>query len=271
VSEPSARSQDPSIDPLGPGAVLPHLRTLSLGRRLFFFRVVDSTNDLFRSGGLSSARSGTVVVAEEQRKGRGRQGRAWDAPPFRALLFSALLEVEGGAERAALANLVAALAAADAIESIGGPELRIRWPNDLVAEERKVAGILSEYGVSPGRLVIGIGLNVNQEGAELPEGAASLRTLAGRSFDRGRILAEILNRLEDHLAALDARGFEPLRRRIEERSSLVGRTALLDLGRETVAAPVAGVGPRGGLVLEIDGRRAEFLDGEVVRVLSPAR
>ncbi|MFH1679224.1 MAG: biotin--[acetyl-CoA-carboxylase] ligase [Candidatus Eisenbacteria bacterium] len=249
--------------------VLPRLETRSLGRRLHVYRTVDSTNGLLRGEAFWNAPAGTVIAAEEQRKGRGRLDRVWEAPPFRALLFSVLIEPRGGTEEAALANLVAALAVADAVADGGGPSLRIRWPNDLVADDRKVCGILSEYRSDRGALVIGIGLNVNQEKGELPPAASSLRTITGRAFVRAPLLAGILNRLEAHLDELGARGFEPLRARIEERSSLPGRTVTLDLGGgRTLIATAIGIGPSGGLVVSAPDGPREVLAGEVTRVLS---
>lgn len=252
--------------------VAPHLATRVLGRSLLIFRSVDSTNDLLRSDAFRSAPAGTVIAAEEQRKGRGRLERVWEAPPFRALLFSVLVEASGGAEEAARANLVAALAVADAVQGAGGPDLNIRWPNDLVVGDRKVCGILSEFRSDRGALIVGIGLNVNQTEEELPPNAASLRTLAGRAFPRGPLLAAILNRFEEDLDALRERGFEPLRARIEERSSLIGRTVTLDLGGgRTLTAPALAVGPSGGLILALPDGTREILAGEVVRVFASER
>jgi BirA family biotin operon repressor/biotin-[acetyl-CoA-carboxylase] ligase len=247
--------------------VVRHLATRVLGRSLLIFRSVDSTNDLLRSDAFRNAPAGTVIAAEEQRKGRGRLDRVWEAPLFRALLFSVLVEARGGAAEAALANLVAALAVADAVQDVEGPSLDIRWPNDLVANDRKVCGILSEFRSDRGALVVGIGLNVNQTEEELPPNAASLRTLAGRAFPRVPILAAILNRFEEHLDVLREGGFEPLRARIEARSSLVGRTVTLDLGAgRTLTAPALGIGPSGGLILALPDGPREFLAGEVLRV-----
>jgi BirA family biotin operon repressor/biotin-[acetyl-CoA-carboxylase] ligase len=165
-------------------------------------------------------------------------------------------------------NLAAALAVADGVRASGGPELRVRWPNDLVSDGGKVCGILSERRTDTGTLVVGIGLNVNQLAEELSAGGASLRTLTGREFARAPLLAEILLAFEGVLDVLEREGFEPLRARIEERSSLLGRSVTLDLGDRTVTGAATGIGASGGLVVRTGEGTREYMSGEVVRVRS---
>ncbi|MFH1277719.1 MAG: biotin--[acetyl-CoA-carboxylase] ligase [Candidatus Eisenbacteria bacterium] len=249
-----------------PDAVKGALRTAWIGRDLRAYRSTTSTNDLLLRGG--GGAPGTVAVAEEQTEGRGRRGREWTAPPYRALLFSVLLRPGGDAESASLANLAAGVAVVRGVEERGGPPLRVRWPNDLYSGERKVCGILSEYRPAEGNLVIGVGLNVNQTAEELPPGGASLRTITGRTWVREPLLASILGRLERAVDRLAAEGFEPLRREAEELSDLVGRPVTLDLGRETVRGRAVGIGPKGGLLLQEEKGLIEYRIGEVTRVLS---
>jgi BirA family biotin operon repressor/biotin-[acetyl-CoA-carboxylase] ligase len=137
-----------------------------------------------------------------------------------------------------------------------------------VFEGGKVCGILSERRTDTGTLVVGIGLNVNQTADELPPGGVSLRTLTGRTFARAPLLAEVLFAFEGVLDVLERQGFEPLRARIEERSSLVGRSVTLDLGDRTVTGVATGVGASGGLVMRTDEGTREYVSGEVVRVRS---
>lgn len=257
-----------SAVPLDPDAVTAALATRSLGRSLRVFRTVDSTNDLLLRDEFAGSAPGTVIVAEEQRAGRGRRGREWTAPPFEALLFSVLLRPGSDAEEASLVNLAAGVAVARAVEQSGGLSLRVRWPNDLYDGERKVCGILSEFRPREKALVVGIGLNVNQTPEGLPPGAASLRTATGRVWAREPLLAAILGRLEEAVDGLARRGFEPLRAEAEARSDLVGRPVHLDLGDRTLRARAVGIGPRGGLLLKEGESVNEYRAGEVVRVLS---
>jgi len=246
--------------------VSPALRTEWIGRRFHAYRRVESTNEMLLSGPFRGAPAGTVVVAEEQTKGRGRLDRRWEAPPFRAILFSLLLRPGTDPERASLRNIAAALAVAEGIADRTGVSLRIRWPNDLYGTDGKVCGILSEYRSGTGRLVVGVGLNVNQKSDELPEGGASLRTMTGRKHERGPLLASILNRLEERLALLVREGFAPLRSEAEKRCDLSGRRVTIRIGDEDQTGIAAGIGAAGGLLLWRDGRTEEIRLGEVTRV-----
>jgi BirA family biotin operon repressor/biotin-[acetyl-CoA-carboxylase] ligase len=135
---------------------------------------------------------GAIVVADHQTAGRGRLGRSWEAPPGTALLCSILLKPP--ADRAApQLSLVAGVAVADAIEQVVGLAAQLKWPNDVMLRRRKVAGCLAE--ARDGAVVLGIGVNVNQTGDQLPERAGSLRTLTGREWDREELLASLLDDL----------------------------------------------------------------------------
>lgn len=248
--------------------VVPLLRTRRLGRPVLFFRSVGSTNDMLLEGAFERYGEGTVLATEEQTAGRGRRGRSWQAPPFRALQFSVLLRPDGGAETAALSTLTSGLAVAEALRETTGMEAKIRWPNDLAWDGRKVCGILSEYSGARGALVIGIGLNVNQRLSELPEGAASVQGATGVERRRGEILAAILGRLEHWMERLAREGFEPVRAEAERLSSLLGRRVTISLGERELTGLATGIGPGGGLVIRAEGGEKEYRAGEVVRVVA---
>ncbi len=248
--------------------VTPHLGTKRVGRPIHFFRSVTSTNDILLKGAATVYGDGTVIVAEEQSAGRGRHGRRWEAPPFEALQFSVLFHPRWDAEGAALSTLTASLAVAAALREEAGIECGIRWPNDLILEGRKICGILSEYSGAKKALVIGVGLNVNQREEALPEGATSVAVGAGRSFSRGRLLASILHRMEERIDRMALEGFEPVRAEAERFSSLVGKRVILDVGGGEVRGVAAGIGPRGGLIVDTGRGPKEYRAGEVTKVLS---
>jgi BirA family biotin operon repressor/biotin-[acetyl-CoA-carboxylase] ligase len=141
---------------------------------------------------------GAVAVTEEQTEGRGRLGRRWEAAPGTSILVSVLLVPPVEPPRLPELSLVAGGAVAQAIAEITGIEPAIKFPNDLLIGMRKVAGILAES--SEGRVVLGIGVNVNQTAQELPADTltppTSLRVVLGEPVDRARLLAAILLRLE---------------------------------------------------------------------------
>jgi BirA family biotin operon repressor/biotin-[acetyl-CoA-carboxylase] ligase len=180
-------------DSLAPDRVLP-LLTGRFGKSYRYAESTTSTQRMLRPGDPE----GSVAVADEQTAGRGRLGRSWHAPAGTALLFSTLLVPAVDPSRLPELSLVAGAAVAEAITDVSGLQPEIEFPNDVLIGGRKVAGILAES--SEGRVVLGIGVNTNQEEAELPPDAqtepTSLRLQLGRPVDRAELLAAILARLE---------------------------------------------------------------------------
>ncbi|MHB8605273.1 MAG: biotin--[acetyl-CoA-carboxylase] ligase [Thermoplasmatota archaeon] len=157
----------------------------------------ESTNDEVRSLAEKGAAAGTTVVARVQTAGRGRGGRSWVSPPG-ALLASVVLRPRIEPARWGLIPIAAGLALAEALDAQGVPT-RLRWPNDVDFEARKLAGILAESRV-PDFAVVGLGVNVDVSPRLLPRDAA---TLAGRGVDADALLARTLDGLDTHLAALE--------------------------------------------------------------------
>lgn len=180
-------------DSLAPDAVRPLLR----GRFGKVYRYAEVTPSTQRMLAEDSA-EGAVAVAEEQTEGRGRLGRRWEAAAGSSILVSVLLVPPVEPPRLPELSLVAGGAVAQAIAEITGIEPAIKFPNDLLIGMRKVAGILAES--SEGRVVLGIGVNVNQTAQELPADTltppTSLRVVLGEPVDRPRLLAAILLHLE---------------------------------------------------------------------------
>jgi BirA family biotin operon repressor/biotin-[acetyl-CoA-carboxylase] ligase len=180
-------------DSLAPDVLKPLLR----GRFGHVYRYAESTDSTQRM--LAEDESeGAIAVAEEQTEGRGRLGRAWEAPAGSSVLVSVLLLPMVEAPRLPELSLVAGGAVAQAIAGVTGLEPAIKFPNDILVRGRKVAGILAES--SEGRVVLGIGVNVNQTLEQLPTGAktepTSLRLELGEPVSRARLLAAILLQLE---------------------------------------------------------------------------
>ena len=195
--------------------------------------VIDSTNRVAMEMAENGAPHGTVVVADEQTAGRGRMGRRWVSPPGKNLYVSLLLRPSVPTVEAPRLALVAGVALADAVEA-GGVPASLKWPNDLYCGGRKAAGILAEMASDPDgvrHVVIGMGLNVNMEEADIPsdlrDTATSLRIRAGRTFRRVDVLARLLDafgmRYEEFLGG----GFAALHDGWDRRDFLRGRRVLL--------------------------------------------
>lgn len=181
-------------DSLAPAAVQP-LLTGRFGRVVYRYEeVTASTQRLLQE----DDPEGAVAVAEEQTEGRGRLGRTWHAPAGSSVLLSVVLRPEVEAPRLPELSLVAGGAVAEAIAEVTGVDPAIKFPNDVLLDGRKVAGILAES--SDGRVVLGVGVNVNQTRDELPADAqtepTSLRIQTGAMVDRATLVAAILLRLE---------------------------------------------------------------------------
>jgi len=180
-------------DSLAPEAVLPRLRG-RFGRPYKHVGSTPSTQLLLPA----EAPEGALVAAEEQTAGRGRLGRRWLAPAGTSLLCSLQLRPSVSPERLPELTGVAARATAEAVAALTGLEPSLKFPNDLLVGDRKVAGILAEAREE--RVVLGIGINVNVPASALPQDvdrpATSLLVETGRELDRAELLAELLDHLE---------------------------------------------------------------------------
>jgi BirA family biotin operon repressor/biotin-[acetyl-CoA-carboxylase] ligase len=176
-----------------PETLVPRLRG-RFGRPYLYTEVTPSTQRLLGD----EYSEGTVALTEEQTEGRGRLGRRWLSPPGASLLFSVLLEPQVETPRLPELSMVAGEACAGAIAAVAGVTPEIKLPNDILISGRKVAGILAE--AREGRVVLGIGVNVNVPESELPTDvdrpATSLLAETGHEIDRAELLVELLERLE---------------------------------------------------------------------------
>jgi BirA family transcriptional regulator, biotin operon repressor / biotin---[acetyl-CoA-carboxylase] ligase len=218
-----------------------------IGHPRVHFRVTDSTNERARALAAAGAPHGTLVTADEQSAGRGRQGRAWTAPPKSAVLMSVVLR-----ELSDTLPLAAAVAVCEALPV----EARIKWPNDVWIDGRKVAGILVEARPQEGWAVLGIGLNVATEQFPAELNATSLR-LTGLSLTRAETLAALLGSLEAWLP----RSTDEVLAAWRSRDALLGRTVRwADGSQEGVAA---GVDDSGALIVDTADGRITLDAGEV--------
>jgi BirA family biotin operon repressor/biotin-[acetyl-CoA-carboxylase] ligase len=216
-------------------------------------RRTDSTNERARDLALADAPHGTLVTADEQTAGRGRQGRAWSAPPATAVLMSVVLrELD---ERSAALPLAAAVAVCEALAPLA---CEIKWPNDVWVERRKLAGILVEGRPQEGWAVLGIGLNVSTAAEELPpelrETATSLR-IAGDGRDREEVLGALLAALDLRLGQRPGEVLPAWR----ERDALRGERVRWGQGE----GRAAGIDDTGALLVDTADGRVSLDAGEV--------
>ena len=204
---------------------------------------------------------GAVALVEEQTAGRGRLGRTWHAPAGSAILVSILLRPPAERNPAEL-TLVGAVAAAIAVEQATGLAAQVKWPNDVMLDRRKVAGGLAE--LKDHAVVLGLGINVNQEPGQLPADArtpaASLRSVTGRPFERAPILAVLLLELERRYDAWREGGLDAVYEDLGARDFLRGRRVTVD-GVPGVAQMIT---REGKLAVETDSGPLLVESGEVL-------
>ena len=176
------------------------------------------------------APEGAVAVTEHQTGGRGRLGREWVAPSGSSILCSIALRPPAGRSRPQL-SLVGGVAVADTLERTLGLAVQIKWPNDVMVNRRKVAGVLAEARDEV--VIVGIGINVNQIRDELPERAGSLRTLTGHEWERAPVLASLLADLELAYDEWREGGLDAVYGRLASRDFLRGRDVAVDGTRGT--------------------------------------
>ncbi len=219
----------------------------------------DSTQLLLLGSGLPE---GAAAAADHQTGGRGRFGRHWEAPPASSVLVSVMLHPPTERHLPEL-SLVAALATAEAVEGATGLTAQVKWPNDVMLNRRKVAGIISE--LSDGTVVVGIGINVNQTRDELPLDAptepGSLRTVTGHVHDRAALLGSLLFRLERIYDGWRHGGLADLYGELGARDFLRGRRITVD-GEVAIALQIL---RDGRLEVETEAGEVRTLESGEVR------
>ncbi len=239
--------------------VAPLLTTGSFGREFVYHDRVDSTNAVAAAMAAEGGAEGTVVSADSQRAGRGRLQRKWISPPVGNLYFSIILRPRTGPERVAQVGLVAAAALHRALTGeCPGLRAGIKWPNDILADGRKLAGILCEAKSEADVIhyvVVGIGINVNARSfpKELGDSATSIRRETGSDCDRPRLLAAVLNAFEeDYRRWLDARDLTPRLPYLEKHSLLAGKSVVAAGIDRRRSGKVRGLSATGQLLLETE-------------------
>lgn len=236
-------------------------------RHFFFYDSIGSTNQKAKELAHAGAEEGTLVVANGQTEGKGRSGRHWFSPPGLGLYISMILRPQVPAEAAFGPHMAASLAAAHAADSVR-PQgvVGIKWPNDLVAEGRKLAGVLSEVGVKGGLLdwcVLGVGLNVNHTRTDFPpefrDKAISLRELANRRVDRTGLLLAFLEGLSSWYGRFQEEGMEVLVPEWRRRSSILGRTVRVETAGEVYVGTALGLDETGALRIRLESGAEEVL------------
>ena len=251
--------------------VAPFLTGRRFGRRILYHGVTASTNLQAKALAIEGAEEGSVVVADSQTGGRGRMGRTWASPSGVNLYFSLILRPGVPSIRVPQLTLLVAAAIHQALSCSASRDLGalIKWPNDILVNNRKLCGVLCEMQSEPDLthfVVVGIGINVNQSELplELQDIATSLFLETGRLFSRPELLASVLNHFEplyDAWLLQDNLGF--VLPYLEKHSLLQSKEVTVDQLKRTVSGKVSGISPGGELKIDgADGQTHLISSGE---------
>jgi BirA family biotin operon repressor/biotin-[acetyl-CoA-carboxylase] ligase len=233
-----------------------------MGKKIISLPSCESTNTVLASlADANRLEEGSVVITENQTKGRGQAGNLWVTEPRANLTFSVLLKpvfLEPG--RQFFLNMVVGLAVCDAIKSVADLPALVKWPNDVLVNDRKVCGILIEnqlHGQQFVQAVVGIGLNVNQERFS-HDGAASLKNLANRNFDRSVVLNVLLESLEVRYSQLKKGAFETLTKKYHELLYRRAEQHAFEANGKEFFGIITGVDDIGRLCIDTDKGERKF-------------
>ena len=239
------------------------LGTQWAGQDIVYFKEIDSTNRYAKKLAGQGAAHGTMVLADTQTAGRGRRGHSWISPAGSSISMTLILRPDVPPAQVAKISLLTALATANAIRRVTGLDVRIKWPNDIVAGGRKVCGMLMEMDATPEKVasvVAGVGINVHQTQfpEEIAHSASSLDLLAGRRISRADIVRAFLQEYE----RVWALGDEAMMRAYRERSATIGQRVQVIGLNGTYTGTAQDVTESGSLLVRADE------DGEVREVLA---
>lgn len=249
--------------------ILSGLKTRSFGRHLYCYRQIGSTNAAAITLAERGAPEGTVVVAEEQTKGRGRLGRHWHSPAGLGIWSSVVLRPEVSPAQAGGLSLLAALAFAETVESELGLEVQLKWPNDGLINRRKVCGVLVELSAEVDRVhfaICGVGINVAHTAKDFPSAlrktAGSLAIARGAPVDRLAFYRAFLLRFETIYRRFRHEGLAPLLPAYRQRSLLLGKKVTVRQGRLKITGTATEIDNTGGLVVRSGKKEIVAHSGE---------
>jgi BirA family biotin operon repressor/biotin-[acetyl-CoA-carboxylase] ligase len=263
-----------STDPLDAAVLQQLLTTKRLGRTLHLLTHTASTNDDAKALAQGGAPEGTVVLAEHQTQGRGRQGRRFASPAGVGIYLSLLLRPRLDIACLPQLTLLVAVAAADALTEVSALPVGLKWPNDVEIDGKKVAGILTEAVIRMGQppaVIVGIGINVNTSLEQFPHAlqprVTSLALATGHPWSRHQLIASLLMHLERLYDTFQQAGVPPILERWLHYGCIVGRRVRWSQAQAEATGTVQGLAADGALLVQLaDGQLQRVISGEVVFV-----
>lgn len=230
-----------------------------IGRDVHYYNDIESTNDVAFSLGIAGTPEGAVVIADSQRKGKGRFQRLWYSPPAVNIYTSIILRPEIRLANASQIPIFAGVAVAEVVEQYCPGSIRLKWPNDILLDGKKLSGILSQLKTKGNKvdfIVLGIGINVNMKYEQLPEDirddAISLSMKTGAQVSRQELLFSVYENLEKWYKKLMLDGFEAVKAKWLSLSFMTGENVKVSFLGETFRGVVKGIDDSGSLMIRND-------------------
>lgn len=246
------------------------LNTKIIGKRIYSYEEIDSTNDVAWEMAIKGEPDGSVVFAESQKKGRGRLKRQWFSPKREGLWFSAILKPQLAPNYAPMITAMGAVSIAKAISKYTGLSTWIKWPNDIHINNKKVAGILTEISTELDVIkfvILGVGVNVNTEEflPELQKTATSLRIESGRVISRIELACEIMLSLENYYNLLISQKWDDITTEWKNLSFALGKRVKVMQTSGNIEGQAMGIDEQGALIVRLDdGFVKHITTGDVV-------
>lgn len=248
------------------------LNTKRIGKEIYVYKEVMSTNTIAKFLAENDAVDGAVIISEKQTNAKGRSGKPWESP-LGGVWLSIILHPHMDPSKTPLITLATGVAVAKTLEKIGVPNAEIKWPNDILIDDKKVSGILTEGIASFNTIetvIIGVGIDVNIDVASLPEelqeGTTSLIDVIGEATDEHKIIQIFLKEFEDVIQLLIDGKFENLLKEWRKRAYTVGKTVeVREPFSQAYEAYVVGINKQGILIVEkTDGTLEKVISGECI-------
>jgi BirA family transcriptional regulator, biotin operon repressor / biotin---[acetyl-CoA-carboxylase] ligase len=252
------------------------LATENLGQKeISYFTETDSTNTQATLLAMRGAAEGTLVIAESQTKGKGRKGRSWLSPSVQGIYCSLILRAPFSPNQAPLITLLAAVAITETLLEVTGLPVQIKWPNDILLNGKKIAGILTEMSTEVDRIdyiIVGLGLNVATSSAAIPaefrSKATSLLLSTGKIFSRVLLVQKYLQWFEHYYYDACQQGFEKIRTRWKELSAITGMYIKVEAFNHVYAGYVIDIDTDGSLLLRNgSGDTEKVLSGDIIHAV----
>ena len=244
-------------DKMSADSIRLHMKSVKMGSNIHYYETVASTQKIANELANNGAPEGTIVVADEQTAGRGRLARQWVSPKGTGIWMSLILKPDIPIYQAPQLTLLSAVAAVQGIEQATGAKPEIKWPNDLLMNGRKVSGILTEMQAEADGIhsvIIGIGINVNQQQSEFPVElqtiATSLAIETGTRHSREACMAAILAQFESLYSRYCESGFSEIKHLWEKHAISIGKVVTAVTARERITGTALGITDEGVLLVK---------------------